>query len=627
MRRLGLIAAFLTVGYHMLYVAGVFPSFGFQVLPFAHRSISLGSILFLAYLFYPVRRGGRTHTVSGLLLGSVSFYLATYPVRNLEAVRRSQFLGSASLEEQIYVLLLVVLLLEASRRVLGLALPIFVGLGALHPLVMDRLPGILNAPGQSQSRIASTYFFSSDGLLGVVLQIASTIIIMFVIFGLLLQLTGGTKFFIDLALSLVGRLRGGPAKVAVVASALMGSISGSSAANAATTGTITIPMMKRTGYSSSYSAAVESVASNGGQLLPPIMGVVAFLVAEFLGMSYVAVMAAGITPAIIYYLALLAQVDMRAALDGLGAVDEALAPRLSDVLREGWHHLISIGVLIYAIAGLRLSPERSAAYAIVVVLIVSSLRPQTRIRLGDLKKFGESFPSAFLPAGVATAAAGIIMASLGLTGFGLRFSSGFVTAAGGRLWLLLLLAALASFVMGMGMSSVPVYVILAATVAPNLVALGIEPIAAHMFVFWWGVTSFITPPICITVYVAASIAGASPIRAGFTAARLGIANYLIPFVFVLEPALLLVDGLNLPYGIAAGSALLGTIFFAAGLEGYLAVPLRPWSRVVLAACGLLLLFPGALGDMVGLAVGVIVFAILRAAKAAPVTETVNQTQA
>lgn len=601
----------LAVVYHVLFVSRLLTSwFDLVIMPFQHRAISLGFMLVLAFLSFPVARGKRPllRVLVDLPLIMISVGTALYPILFFQDVALRQMMGTTTPIQQALGALILFLVLEASRRVIGLGLPLVALVFLAHPFVAQWLPGILGGNAQSLSRIFNVILFSSDGIFGTVLHIGSTIIVMFIVLGVFLQYTGAAEFFLAIANVAVGRFRGGPAKMAVVASALMGSVSGSSAANAATTGSLTIPMMKRSGYSAPFASAVEAVASNGGQILPPIMGVVAFLVAEFLGVPYAQVVKAGLLPALLYYLVLFVQVDLRAARLGLKAVSGSGpgegAPRLLDTLKDGWIFLIPLGILLYLLIGLRYSPENSAWLALLSLIAISFFRKESRLTLPRLRDAMLELPRALLPAGIATAAAGIIMASLGLTGFGMRLASGLIDLAGGNLYALLILGAVISFVLGMGMSSVPVYVILATTVAPNLIKLGIDPMAAHLFVFWWGITSFITPPVAITVYVTSSIAQCDSNRAGIEAAKLGVVNYIMPFMFVLHPVLLLS---NAPVGEVVLTILtctFGALVLAAAVEGYLNGPLSGWERAALGLASLTMISPGIWTD----AAGVLLFA-------------------
>lgn len=611
-RRLTVAVATLATLYHVLYVSRILINvFGVVVLPIQHRSISLAFMLVLTFLTFRAsgnQRKDRLPWYDGLLMAA-SVGVGLYPILFYKDLTFSLRFGMSTPVQQVLGALAIVLILEACRRVIGWSLPIIVALFALHPFFLTSLPGIFGGPAQSLSRIFNVMYLSSDGILGTVIHVASTIIIMFIVFGVFFQYTGAADFFVDLSRALIGRVRGAPAKVAVLGSSLLGSVSGSSTGNAATTGAMTIPMMKRAGFSGEFAAAVEAVSSNGGQMLPPVMGVVAFLVAEFLGVPYSQVVVAGFLPALIFYLVLFIQVDLRAARLNLraNAVEEDI-PTVGETMRKGWFFLIPVAVLLYVLIGLRYNAEQAAWWSIVALIVVSLFKKETRLTWPRFEEAMVSLPQTFLPAGVATAAAGIIMASLGLTGLGIRLATGLVEIAGGNLYFLLAVAAATCFVLGMGMSSVPLYVIMATTVAPNLVRLGIEPLAAHLFVFWWGATSFITPPVAMTVYITASIADTDPIRSGFQATKLGIAHYVLPFMFVLQPNLLLMGDSLVEIVGAAVTATIGAVFLAAAVEGYLVGVLRWWERVLILVTGLALIYPEVYSDIIALVVAGLVIA-------------------
>lgn len=602
-RRITIALAALTTLYHTLYVSRIFLNrVGIVILPIQHRAISLAFMLALTFLtFRASKRISKDKLPWYDVLGMIGgFVVGLYPVFFYGDLTFSLRFGMSTPVQQVLGALAILLILEACRRVIGWALPVIVAIFGLHPFFLQSLPGILGGAPQSLSRIFNVMFLSADGILGTVIHVAATVIVMFIIFGVFFQYTGAADFFVNLSRGLVGRVRGAPAKVAVLGSGLLGSVSGSSTGNAATTGALTIPLMKRTGYSGEFASAVEAVASNGGQLLPPVMGVVAFLVAEFLGVPYSEVVIAGFLPALIFFVVLFVQVDLRAARLNLGSGMEGEdVPSVGETLREGWRFLIPVGVLLYALIGLRLSPEQAAWWSIVALIAVSFFKKDSRLTAERLGEAMVSFPQTFLPAGIATAAAGIIMASLGLTGFGVRLATGLVDLSGGNVYLLLVLAAVASFVLGMGMSSVPLYVIMATTIAPNLIKLGIEPLAAHLFVFWWGATSFITPPVAMTVYVTSSIAGADPMRSGVQASKLGIAHYALPFLFVLQPQLLLMGDSVPEMVLAAITATIGAALLAAAVEGYLMGPLNWWSRVLILGASLAMIIPGVASDVIG----------------------------
>jgi TRAP transporter 4TM/12TM fusion protein len=460
----------------------------------------------------------------------------------------------------------------------------------LHPLLSAYLPSVLFGRGYSVERVCTITYMPPSGIFSLPLNIAATILIIFLIFGQLLLVSGGGQTLINIALSMVGRVRGGGAKSAVVASGLFGSLSGSPAANVAITGTFTIPLMKSTGYKPNFAAGVEAVASTGGTLLPPVMGVVAFIMAEWLNVPYVYIAMIAFLPAVILYASIFAQVDFAAAREGLSRIPSSELPSLMQTLKQGIIYLIPIAILIYFLFGLQFSPETSALWATISIFVVTLLRKKTRLNLRQIgDAMNESARSSVI-VGLTCAMAGIMMASVSTTGLATSISGVIVEFAAGSLFLLLLLAALASFVFGMGIGSIPSYIFVAIMVAPALTQMGIKTIAAHLFVFWTAMSAFITPPFCVSAYVASAIAKSSPMRTGFQAVRIGAGFLLIPFAFIYNPGLILQSSIR-EIVIATIAVAMGMISVSAGLEGYLLKRINWGERGLLLASGILLLVP------------------------------------
>jgi TRAP transporter 4TM/12TM fusion protein len=452
-------------------------------------------------------------------------------------------------------------------------------------------------------------------------------VLIFIMMGQVLFNTGGGEFFTDIASATMGRRRGGAAKVSVVASALFGSISGSAISNVTTTGVVTIPMMKKSGYSDVDAGAIEANASTGGQFMPPIMGAAAFLMAEFLEMDYAEIVVAALIPALLYYFAIFVQVDLVAARERISFLAEQL-PRAGAVLRDGWHFIVPFAVLIYALYGLNAQAEIAALYAVATMVVLGALRSYKGRRM-DLRQFGASF----WDAGIATtelvmivAAAGFVIGILNKSGGGFALTLALVQLGGGNLYVLLLIAGLICIVLGMGMPTTGVYVLLAALVAPSLVEAGVDKLAAHMFILYFGMMSMITPPIALAAFAASSISRADPMKTGFAAMRMGWVAYVIPFMFVLSPTLIM---LGAPWAIAlnVATATVGVFAGSVVVVGYFTRPLSLMPRILLGIGALAAVFPDtAIGanhiiDLAGL---VLVLAILgyewRAAAATPATD-------
>jgi TRAP transporter 4TM/12TM fusion protein len=485
---------------------------------------------------------------------------------------------------------------------LGWALPAVVIFFVIHALFTEHFPGILFGRAPSLERLTGDIYLGLGGIFGYPVWIAGTVVITFILFSQLLIESGAGHFFLNLALSLVGGLRGGPAKVAVVASSFFATLSGSPTANVVATGSITIPLMKNTGYPPHFAAAVEAVASKGGQLTPPIMGAVIFLMVEATGFSYLDIAIAAALPAFLYYFAIFLQVDFRAARTGLRGLSRAELPSLKQTLKEGWQYLIPLVTLVCLIAYRRHSPQEAALYSMVVLWIVSLFRRESRLGPSRIINGFKSGASTTLYAAIPCALAGVILASLSTTGLGLRFSGQVINLAGGNLAVLVGLAAISSFILGMGMTSIAIYIILAVLIAPSLVEMGVHILAAHLFIVFWGNISFITPPVAIAAFAAAGIAGADPMKTGWQASRLGIVSFLIPFMFVWNPNLILVGSLG-EILLTAVTAIIGVALLASGVEGYMPGGKINWVvRALLLSGAILLLLPSWETDIIGLAV-------------------------
>ncbi len=519
-------------------------------------------------------------------------------------------LGILSLDRSLLGGLAIVLVLEATRRVAGGTLA-WLALGViLYAKFAYLFPGMFYNKGSSWERIASYLYLDSNALLGLPLDVAAGVVVAFIFFGQALYAVGGDKFLTDLALIATGRYRGGPAKVSVVSSALFGTVSGSAVANVVVDGAITIPLMKRTGFPAHMAAAIEAVASNGGQIMPPVMGAAAFLMAEFLNIPYGQVALAAAIPAGLYYLALFTQIDLEAAKHGLAGLPADRIPKLHSVMRRGWVFLIPLFILIYTLMIENWEAGRAGMAGVIAVFLVGALQKETRASFAKIVAALQETGKILLDITVITALAGIVIGALHLSGFTFKISLLLVTLSGGNVFLLLVITALGCLFLGLPLPTTVVYITLAVLAAPALVQLGIPPLAAHLFLFYFGMVSLITPPDCLPVYIASAIAGANFWQTGWTAMRLGIAAYIVPFAFALHPALILI-GTPGEIVLAIVTASIGVIFLGVGCAGYLFRPLGWGKRGMLWLAGLLLLLPSWSGiwlvaDAAGLALGVAV---------------------
>ncbi|WP_045997603.1 TRAP transporter permease [Loktanella sp. S4079] len=511
---------------------------GFAILRQQYMALQLGLALSIAFLSYglrgrPVTRPHFINIVFALICLVTLIYAAIHFVWLLQ----EQFYRPWQIT--LVGSVVVVGVMEGVRRRAGWMLFSIVGLFLIYALFADRVPGRLIGRELSPVRLVDYVGFDSSAVFSSPLAVGTVTVLLFVFFGQLLFAAGGGAFFTDLAMAATGRARGGSAKIAVVGSALFGSISGSAVSNVATTGVITVPMMQRGGYSKEDAGAIEAVASTGGQLTPPIMGAAAFLMAEFLDIPYTSVAAAALIPAALYYLGVFTQVDLIAARDGIAAPEDANLT-VRKVLAEGWHFLIPFAVLLYGLFGLRLDPEDSALLASIAIVAAGAIRGYKGTRL-TFATFGQVFVStgtSMVDLILVVAAAGFVIGVLNVTGLGFALTLMLVDSVGSSLFLLLLISAVVCIILGMGMPTSGVYVLLASLVAPSLVEAGVTPIAAHLFILYFGMMSMITPPVALAAFAAAAISGAGSFATGAAAMRIGWAAFILPFAFVATPALL-----------------------------------------------------------------------------------------
>jgi TRAP transporter 4TM/12TM fusion protein len=516
-------------------------------------------------------------------------------------------LGILSPERWLLGALVVVLILEATRRVAGWALVWVAVACILYAKFAYIFPGLLYAQGSSWQRIASYLYLDSSGLFGVPLSVAASIVVAFIFFGQALYAVGGDKFITELALIAMGRYRGGSAKVSVISSSLFGTVSGSAVANVAVDGAITIPMMKRAGYPAHIAAAIEAVASNGGQIMPPVMGAAAFLMAEFLNIPYGQIALAAAIPALLYYLALFTQVDLEAAKYGLGGLPAAEIPKFRNVMRLGWVFLFPLGFLIYTLMFQNWEAGKAGMATVVLTFIVGALQKETRPTFKGILTCIEETGRTLLDIVVITALAGLVIGALQLSGLTFKLSLILVTLSGGNVLLLLALTAFVCILLGMSLPTTVVYITLAVLVGPALTQLGVDPLAAHLFLFYFGMLSLITPPDCLATYTAAAIAHSDFWKTGWTGMRLGIAAYVVPFVFALHPALILKGSLG-EILLAVVATSVGTFLLAVGCAGYVFRPLSWTKRGLFVLAGLLLMLPSwhgtwVIADLAGLLLG------------------------
>lgn len=592
-RKLSGLSGLFVSGWLVAMSAFHFYTAGLSTLPTSiHRAVHLTFAMVAVFLLYPARKGSSRRSIPWYdwLLAGLSALGSGYIVFFFNDIARR---GAAVLPIDLWLgIMTIVLVLEAGRRIAGKVLPVLSILFLLYCYFGRQMPGVFMHRGYSISRIVQHMYLVPEGIFGVALGVSSTFVFIFILFGAFLSRCGGARFFTNLALALAGRSPGGPAKVAIVASGLLGTINGSSVANVATTGTFTIPLMKRVGYRPEFAGAVEAAASTAGQFLPPIMGAGAFVMSEFLQVPYLRIAAAAAIPAAIYYLALYFNVHCRAQRRELRGLPENNLPRAADVLLHDGHLLIPLGVVLYALLS-KYTPLAAAFWGVISIVAVSFLRPHTRMNIGDLLKTMEVGARSALGVALACAMVGFIVGTSSLTGLGFVISNNIIELAHGRLFFTLLLGMVACLVLGMGLPTTANYIVTSTIIAPALIKMHILPLAAHMFVFYFGIMADLTPPVCLAAYTGAGIAGANPTQTGFQATRIALVAYLLPFTFIYSPAILLEDP-NLPYlALLIVSAVVGVVGISGAFQGWLFCRLGLLVRGLLLASGVAAFFPQA----------------------------------
>lgn len=503
-------------------------------------------------------------------------------------------------------LILVVLSMEAARRTIGMPIIIIALLFLAYALFGHHLSGMWYHRGMSLTELLEQLAFSYNGLWGSPIAVAASFVFMFVLFGALLQTSGASEFFFRLSVSMAGRSRGGALKIAVLASAFSGMISGSPTANVVTTGSFTIPMSKKLGYSPKFAAAIEAIASTGGSLLPPIMGSSAFLMAAVTSIPYTSIIIAATLPALLFYVALLAVVHFEACRLNLPRMDKKYLLPLKTVIKQGWFHLIPVFVLtVILLSGA--SPSRAGLFGIITIIVIHLLRTGWKQHLNMLRKAIDVGIKAMIPISTACAVAGLVIAGIMTTGLGGKLNSMIIGFTEGQFGLTLIVIMVISIILGMGMPVAATYVLTAMVAAPTLINLGVSEMASHLFIVYFSVLSAITPPVAVASFAAAGIAGANPTKVGVEAVRLGLTSFIIPFAFVLNPALLM-DGTVVEIGLGFIFSIIGVITIASGMTGYLNKKLHYGIRILLVGLGGVLLYPTLVIRLIALLlIGLIIY--------------------
>jgi len=618
------------------------------------RSIHLAFILSLTFLLFPLRPGRKTRAegvplldlalaVAGAGVGLYIFW--DYQQIVLRA-------GMPSTTDLALAFACILLVMEASRRVVGLPMGILAAVFLLYAYFGPYMPGIFGHRGYAINEIAEYMYLTTEGIFGIPLGVSSTYIFLFILLGAYLEQAGIIGFFSDLAMCLAGHTKGGPAKVAVFSSALLGTVNGSAIANVVTTGAFTIPLMKRTGFRAEFAGAVEATASMGGQIMPPVMGAVAFIMADTLGIPYIEICKAAVIPAVLYFLGVAVMVHFEAGRTGLKGLSRADLPKFSRVIANGWFLLVPLAALIYLLlAGY--TPLFAGFYGIVLavaLIMVRKLvevhegpafrgltaaavaaggvliyrynltgvlalhgflialclfRPETRKTLFELVRSLHNGARSALGVAIACAVIGIVVGVATMTGFGVKLSSAITSLAHGKLFLTLVFTMLASLVLGMGVPTIPNYIITSTMAAPALAMFDVPPLVSHMFVFYYGLLADLTPPVALAAFAAAGIAKADPTKTGLIAFRLALAGFLVPFIFVYDNSLLLLDTTTIRAIEITLTAVVGIVFLGAGVIGYFVTQAKHYERAVFVAAALCLIVPGVVTDAVGLSLGTV----------------------
>ncbi|PTR46370.1 TRAP transporter permease [Geobacillus thermodenitrificans] len=589
--------------------ASIFQTLPKQIL----LSIHLGFALSLIFLLFPARKKNLHRTNVGIvniILSLLSIGVGAYlPLMLDDIVQR---IGIMTPLDFTVGLVAVLLVLEATRRAVGLPITIIASLFLLYAYFGPYMPGFLAHRGVNLEGLVKTMFFTTEGIFGTPLYVSATYIFVFLLFGAFLVKTGVGEYFNDLALVVAGRRIGGPAKVAVFSSALQGTISGSSVANVVTSGSFTIPMMKRLGYGKEFAGAVEATASTGGQLMPPVMGAAAFLMVEFIGgISYWEIAKAAAIPAILYFAGIWMMTHFEAKRIGLRGLTEEEMPNRKEVLGKIYLLIPILIVILLLMSGM--SVMRAALWSIVAIIAVSALKKETRLGWRDIINALVEGARSALSVAAATAAAGIIVGVVTKTGLGLKMANGLVDLSNGILILTLFFTMLTSLILGMGSPTTANYVITSTIAAPAIIASGVPELAAHLFVFYFGIIADITPPVALAAFAAAGISGGKPLRTGVNASKLAISAFIIPYMFVLSPALLMIDT-TIPNLIwVVFSAFVGMLAISTGMIGFWYRKLNIVERIIAVVTGLLLIYPETISDIVGLVLFAAMFAVQYAA--------------
>lgn len=565
-----------------------------------HRAIHLAFGLTLIFLLYPALGKAKQEkaTIFDILFSILGAVVGLYWLFEFDDLMMR--IGAYTTTDYIIGGIALFLVLEAARRVVGLPIVVIAVLFLLYALFGNFVPGFFQFRGVTLERLIGQMYFTLEGIMGTPLMVSSTFIFVFILFGVFLEKTGVGEYFNDLAMAIAGRRIGGPAKVTIFSSALQGTISGSSVANVVTSGAFTIPLMKRLGYRKEFAAAVEASSSTGGQIMPPVMGAAAFIMVEFINVPYSEIAKSALLPALLFFAGIWMMVHFEAKRTGLRGLTEKEMPNRKEVLKN--LYLLLPIVLIITLLMMDITPEMAALYGILSTIVVGAFRKETRMSIKDIFYALEDGAKAALGVLSATACAGIIVGVVTLTGLGQKFANGLLDLAGGNVFLVLFCTMIASLILGMGVPTTANYIITATTTAPAIVALGYPLLSAHMFAFYFGVIADITPPVALAAFAASAIAGSDPIRTGVQSSKVSISAFIVPYIFVFSPKLLLVDTTFMEAIWVMTTSMIGMIGVSAGMIGYWMRKMPWYERIIAIGAGILLIVPGVVTDTLGIGI-------------------------
>ncbi|MDR1528807.1 MAG: TRAP transporter permease [Burkholderiales bacterium] len=578
-------------------------------LTLVHRSLHVAMMLALGFVLYPFGKKGSYKKISWCdwIFIALSFTAPLYIWADyLGVVERA---GMPNSNDILIATILVIVVLEGSRRMTGLVLPVLALIFIAYGLFGRGLPGMFGHRGYTWVQLSNHFFANTEGIYGTSVSVAASYIFLFILFGTVMSKSGMGAFFNDLAMALAGHYKGGPAKVAVISSAMFGSINGSAVANVVTAGAFTIPLMKKTGYSKIFAGAVEACASVGGQALPPVMGAAAFIMAEMINVSYSVIIVHAAIPALLYYLGVIIQVHLRAVKLGLVGLPKDRLPQVMTVLKAKGHLLIPIALLLYLLLFSGYTVVLSAVITIVGTIVIAGLRKDTRMSFKDICDAFADGAKQTVPVAMACACVGIIIGVVSKTGFGLTMANAIISMGQESLLFTLFFSMITCMVLGMGVPSIPAYIITATIAAPALAKLGIPVLAAHLFSFYYAMFANLTPPVCLAAFAAAGLAGGDPMRTGFASVKLALAGFIVPFMFIYSPELMLIDTTWLEGIRVVIGACIGVLLIGVAVEGFLLTKANWFVRIVAMISAFGLIDSGLWTDLAGMAGLAVVVAV------------------